>query len=147
MPVTYSILENGSLIHARAEGVVDDVALISHLRDFGQDERVRATHRTLFDFRAAEDCTITSQAVRSAAKLVEAARARRLRRANEADAKPRIALLVPSDVAFGLGRMFGSLVAHLSGEVCVFRDEVEARRWLHLEPEDDVAASRPVAAG
>lgn len=137
MPVTHSFDEDGSLVLCRADGVIDDVTLIAHLRQLAADERVKPQHRVSFDFRAVEDCTLTGQAVRGAAKLVEEMRARHDEAAASA---PRVALLVPSDVAFGLGRMFCSLVAHLPGSVRVFRDEAEAQRWLDDGPGDEVAA-------
>jgi hypothetical protein len=41
-----------------------------------------------------------------------------------------VAVLAPSDVTFGLARMFAMLVDSRSGEVRVFRDEEPARTWL-----------------
>ena len=43
-----------------------------------------------------------------------------------------LALLVPSDLVFGMGRMYEQRGADVSPSVRVFRDEAEARAWLGL---------------
>jgi hypothetical protein len=42
----------------------------------------------------------------------------------------RIALVVPRDLHFGLGRMTETLIRSETGKFSVFRSETEAREWL-----------------
>jgi hypothetical protein len=63
------------------------------------------------------------------------------------DAGTRRAIVAPSDIAFGLSRMFSLCAERVGQNVRVFRDAVEAMEWLNapLEPgrePDLVAAAR-----
>ena len=63
------------------------------------------------------------------------------RRFDERTGSVRVAVLAPSDVAFGLARMYSILVDSLQREVRVFRRAAEARAWLCVaNPEGDIAA-------
>ena len=42
----------------------------------------------------------------------------------------QLALLVPTDLVFGMGRMYEQRTEGNTGGVEIFRDEAEAQRWL-----------------
>jgi len=46
----------------------------------------------------------------------------------------RTAILAPSDLQFGIGRMFENLNQHPLVETCVFRDRAAALAWLGNSP-------------
>jgi hypothetical protein len=64
------------------------------------------------------------------------------RRARSHAKNVRTALLVSSDVAFGVARMYETLLAHPQITIGVFRERREAIEWLTASSSPNQAASR-----
>ena len=64
---------------------------------------------------------------------IEAEAIKELARARSFEAGAKRAVVAPSDLAFGMARMFQLLHDEAPEDVRVFRAEADARRWLGLE--------------
>ena len=133
MPLHCDIDESKNLVVARVSGRVDPEDLLAHLTRVNEDARLRPGYHSWFDLSEADPGDIGADFVRRAVEIA--------RRFDERTGSVRVAVLAPSDVAFGLARMYSILVDSLQREVRVFRGAAEARAWLCVaNPEGDIAA-------
>jgi len=109
-------------IRAEFTGTVDTVDLLraATAADEIEAERSHARHR-LIDLSGATELAVNFDDVDRLAKS---------RAKSVLPAPVRTAILAPSPVQFGVGRMYQSLMANPSIEVCVFRTELEALAWI-----------------
>lgn len=86
------------------------------------------TRLVLWDFSRADISRMASDDIRAVADIVRDKAERR--------AGGKTALLMPTDISFGLGRMFQAFLGSddLPYEFTAFRGMPEARKWLGLEP-------------
>jgi hypothetical protein len=133
MPISYTIVPASRLVYSSAWGVLTD----SMLRDLGQalkgDSRFDPTYALLADFCPRSEMQLTAQGVASTASQ------------SAFDSDARQALVGPTDVLFGLCRMY-QIRRDQAGasEVRVFRAREPAVAWLGLRPEEWAAiAARP----
>jgi hypothetical protein len=127
MPITSSTDPSRNLITTRLKGLVTDGELIDHYRAvIEQYERMHPAFE-LVDGTGVEQMALTPAGLATLAALVQA-RADRLRHV-------RCAMVAPSDVVYGMFRMWEISREHLGYELAVFRDEAAARRWL-FRPEE-----------
>jgi hypothetical protein len=112
-----------------ATGPVDDDALRRHFEHVAAMPDLPPDGRELTDLRGANLRGVTAEGIRSLAERARGAAARpsRLR---------RVAILVDSDLAYGLGRMYEAYCLPGTVLVAVFRREDEARRWLFQDGDD-----------
>ena len=120
MPMAYTIDAGRKLVLTRAWGVLSDSDVLQHKATLDADPKFVAGIRELSDVREIERLAVTSSGVRDM-----------IRRDKEKLTKPehRLALVVASDVVYGMARMY----ALLRGEhtfVRVFRTLPEAGEWL-----------------
>ena len=114
-------------------GELDATSLLSYMESVRQEKRLRPGYRSFVDLSGADLCRVDANAVRRAAEVVG--------RFEHGDERVRVALLAPSDVAFGLARMYGTLVESFQREVRVFRDAAAACAWLGIsDPEGQLAS-------
>ena len=97
-------------------------------RGLNEDETLPASRRQLIDLSAVEETDIKGESLR---ELADAFRDQDRSRGGQT----RIALLVSRDVVFGLGRMYQAYRGEDAVDLEVFRDGLEAHRWLDL-PDD-----------
>jgi stage II sporulation SpoAA-like protein len=100
-------------------GVLGDAELQSLGDQLEKNPEVAPDFALLIDLRQADGKSVTSAGVRSLATraLVFAAASKR-------------AVVVPSDLGFGMARMYEMLREGRGGGMRVFRDYEEARRWV-----------------
>lgn len=100
-------------------GVLGDAELLRLTDALGKESGVERDFSILIDLRQADGKTVSGAGVRAiAAKpLVLSTASRR-------------AIVVPSDLGFGMARMYELLREGKSGPTQVFRDYDEARRWV-----------------
>lgn len=120
MPHAYVLDEAHSLVLSRAWGALTDQELLSHLTTFANDPRFRPTFHQLADLREVTNLAVTSSGIRY-----------QVRESPFAAGSQR-ALVVSSDVAFGMARMFQILHDESAGDVEVFRNLDDALAWLGL---------------
>ena len=120
MPTFYRIdVRNRVVIHELA-GVVTDQELSNNQRELRRDPDYDPVFGQLIDACYVTDIAVSSDLVVALAKATP----------NVPGAKR--AIVVASDVAFGMARMFQIIREDAPEEVRVFRDIDEARRWLGL---------------
>ena len=122
MPVNHTIDIEARLVRIVGSGVVTDDEMVRCVADLRADPALEPNMNTLSDMRDI-DVAFTSEGV---SRLVTVMR-------NSADRRvaARAAIVVNSEVAFGMGRMF-ELRAEQADELSIriFRDMAEALEWL-----------------
>lgn len=103
----------------RVRGTLEDRDLLGLAEELEKPPEVPADYSLLIDLREASGRSVSSAGVRA---LVE----RRL----VLSPASRRAVVVPSDLGFGMARMYESLRQEQGGGTRPFRDYDEARRWL-----------------
>ena len=120
MPCGYTIDLARSLVLSRAWGVLSDAELFAHARALKLDTRFSPTSQQLVDFGGVTSLYVTVDGVRTMVGL------------NPWGRGSRRAAVAPSDLAFGLARMYEALTQLEHGEFQVFRTMNEAMEWLGL---------------
>jgi hypothetical protein len=124
MPAEYRIDRDNKIVLSRAWGKVA-------IEDFhAHGTRLRADPDFSPDFRQLWDFTEVSESVSDFDAMA------RLAQTNVFSPTSRRAMLAPSDVVFGVGRMF-QMLRESKGEtgIRVFRDRESALRWLETGEE------------
>ena len=122
MPTTYEINAARGVIIVTVTGVLTDEGLFDMHRRLAGDPAVKPNFAVLFDLRQANGIAVTTDGVRVLADLPLVL-----------SPESRRAVVVPSDLGFGMARMYGLLRGNKGGTVEVFRDFAEASRWIGLE--------------
>ena len=119
MRVSREIDRTNRVVVLAVSGTLDDDELLQLANQLRSDSEVKPDYALLIDLREASGVAVTSLGVRalSAQPLVLAPTARR-------------AVVVPSDLGFGMARMYEMLRDERGGVVRAFRDLEEARRWV-----------------
>jgi hypothetical protein len=130
MPAEYRIDRERAVVFSRAFGVVTDEDLRANRKALLADPAFKPDLSQLYDFSEVTQADVSGDAVRS------------LGRDTSYSAVARRAIVAPSDLQFGLARMFQLVSEVAPAEVAVFRSVEEARRWLDIE---DPSSSGPGA--
>lgn len=120
MSVRYEIDAVRSVVLVTVEGVVSDEDYFAAGEQLRRDPAFRSHFCELIDLSAASLAGLTTDGVRRIAAHEP-----------DRDSKARTAIVAPSDLEFGIARMFEALREQRS-RVAAFRDMDEARRWLGL---------------
>ena len=127
MPVSFAIDRDRTLVLSRAWGVLTDRQLIGAARALAADPGFQPHFRQLADLHAVTSVQVSGAGIRSMARVVPFGRG------------SRRAIVVSSDAAYGLARMFETLRSDLADEVEVFRSLEAALAWLKLtDAKDDL---------
>lgn len=125
MPIDFEHDAERKLLTIRMHGDLSDEDLIGYANHAVVDEQIEAATNDFIDLSAVVTISASSEALRRVnAILVEGGRTR-----NEG----KMAILAPTDLAFGMARMFQSYHDAGAIEVQVFRTAHEARAWLALD--------------
>ena len=120
MPCGYIIDLARSLVLSRGWGIVTDRELLAHVRALTIDPRfVRNLHQ-LADLRDVTDVEVTAATIRKMASL------------NPYGDGSRRAVVVTSDLLFGMARMYQILRDEPTDELEIFRTLDDALRWLEI---------------
>ena len=120
MPGAYTIDLARSLVLSRGWGVVTDRELLAHVRALTADPRFAPHFRQLADLRDVTDMQVTASTIREMVRL------------NPFWAGARRALVVTSDVVFGMARMYQILRDESPDELRIFRKVDDALQWLGI---------------
>jgi len=121
VPATYRIDRERRIILSTASGVLTDHDIREHQQQLRSDPDFDASFDQLWDHRDVTDFQITT------ATLRDLATARSFKPGS------RRAVVTPSDLGFGLARMFQTLHEEAPEDLRVFRTIEEARSWLGLD--------------
>jgi hypothetical protein len=120
MPCAYTIDLARSLVLSRGWGEVTDRELLAHVRALTADPRFARSFHQFIDLRDVTDVQITASTIREMVKL------------NPFGAGARRAVVVTSDVVFGMARMYQILRDESPDEFEIFRKLDDALRWLEI---------------
>ena len=119
MPITYRIFAAEAFVLSTALGNLSDAELLGHQLELMGDSKFDPGYPQLDDLRGADMDNVTAACIQTLARTQVASK-RCARRA----------LLVGSDVAYGLARMLQALREGNQPEIRVFRDVDQALGWL-----------------
>jgi hypothetical protein len=119
MRVSREIDRENRVVVLGVSGTLDDEGLLQLVSQLRSDPEVKPDYALLIDLSQANGVAVTSLGVRalSAQPLVLSATSRR-------------AVVVPTDLGFGMARMYEMLRDERGGVARPFRDLAEARRWV-----------------
>ena len=120
MPQRHQIDVARRIVVSCAWGELSTADFLAHFQAVGTDPSFDPTFGQLVDLREVALFTLDTVTIREKA-------ARSLFQPGV-----RRAIVAPSDIAFGLARMFGMYAASASQNVAVFRTIDDAERWLGL---------------
>ena len=120
MPCSYTIDLARSLVLSRGWGVLTDGELLAHVRALTVDTRFVRNFYQLADLRDVEDVEVSASTIREMARL------------NPYGDGSRRAVVVTSDVLFGMARMYQILRDEPTDRLEIFRELDAALRWLGI---------------
>jgi hypothetical protein len=119
MAWSYEIDPARRLVHVRVVGMLCDQDLLDGDAELRGDPDFDPAYRQLVDLREADGTAVTSEGVRELAR------------------KPSLflpgakrAIVVASDLGYGMARMFELMRSNRSGEIRVFESFDDALRWI-----------------
>ncbi|MFI5214341.1 MAG: hypothetical protein ACHQU8_07375 [Gemmatimonadales bacterium] len=124
MPGAYTIDESRSIVLSRGWGVTTDRQLLAHVRALAADPRFRPRFNQFGDFRDTTRADISRAGIRQASEL------------NPFGAGSRRAMVVGSDVVYGMIRMYQMTRSERGDELEVFRDADQAFEWIGIASAD-----------
>jgi len=127
MPVQYSYDSTLKAVVTTVTGVLVEDEVIAHLRKLRDDETVPPGIIEIVDFSAADDFAIRVSGAGRVAFLLPELQERKDYKGTK--------FFAPSDLAYGIARVFQTLMEQLDIETEIYRDwhELEAavKKWLH----------------
>ena len=121
MPAEYKIDKMLGVVFSAAHGIVTDKEAHSHQDKLRNDPDFDPGFSQLFDFILVTQAELSVDAIHYLAER------------NPFGLGSKRAFVAPSDLMYGLSRMFQILTIEHQGELSVFRDMDEARKYLSLE--------------
>ena len=121
MPAEYRIDRSKRLIHSRAWGVMTDQDLVANRTALFADPGFSPDFDQLYDLSEVTEVKVSSTV------LLHLAMSSRF------SPLARRAVVVTSDVAYGMARMYAMLTGH-EDTIQVFRDRPSAVQWLEASP-------------
>jgi hypothetical protein len=120
MAIAYDVDQPNNVVHLRASGTLTPDDLISLWHDLETDGRITFWH-AIFDMTDVTDIAMDADYLRNLAR----------QRPNFPfiTRDEKVAIVAPSDVAFGMGRMFSQLTDS-DDTMRVFRRLEDAEAWL-----------------
>ncbi len=121
---TYRIDVSLRVVFSTSYGVLTGDGLLAHRATLVSDPNVDLDHRQLWDFRGVTEVAVSRKAL---TELLESK--------SPFGGAARRAFVAGNDVDYGTLKMFQLLRGTCTGEIMVFRDIHEARKWLAI-PDD-----------
>jgi hypothetical protein len=123
MPIDYSIDEERKVLVARAHGKLCDADLLDYGQRLRDDPSAKRANHELADLTEVDSGSLVSaEGVRELARFWH----------GEYDwmSGGKLAIVAPTDLAFGLGRMYQMLRDDGPDQIRIFREADEAWEWL-----------------
>ena len=121
MPVEYKIDKLSGGVFSSASGIITDLDAYSHQDKLRNDPEFDPCFFQLFDCTKVTQADLSTDAIHQLAER------------NPFGLGALRAFVAPSDLMYGLSRMFQILTDHHQDELSVFRDIHEARKHLSLD--------------
>ncbi len=127
MPITYTIHADLKLLVTRYVGVVTNDEFTKAYYSILEGSEFQQGFYELVDLQEVKEWKITAGAMENVSALVS-------HFYKGSSESMRTAVLTPRDELYGIGRMYGAYADSESEDVKVFKDVIEAMRWLGLDP-------------
>jgi len=134
MPIIYDLTPDGKLAIFRHVGVVPDDEFLSSYKKYFQNPDISKAENLLVDLQKTRSSQRGSEALK---KLSEFLRAK----FKNSPIRRRVAVVAPTNVSFGLARMYEAFSELVPWEFVVFRDPDAAKAWLDV-PESSRTAGK-----
>jgi hypothetical protein len=121
MPVSYRIFGSNDFVVSTALGRITDGELLDHQKSLLGDQDFDPSYPQLDDYRDADMDQVSTGCIQTLARTSGTSRRRSKR-----------ALVVGSEIAYGLARMLQALREGSRQEIQVFRDLDRALGWLEV---------------
>lgn len=125
MPIKSRINPEQKLVIVRHVGSVPDGEFLTSYKALFQDARYDKSFNILIDLRRADSSARSPNTLRDFASFVQQQFA-------AAESGPKVAVVAPDDISFGMARMYEALSDSVPWEFKVFRDAAAAVSWLGL---------------
>jgi hypothetical protein len=125
MPVTFEFRPDQSVVITTHEGLVPDAEFLSAYTSLFENPQFDPTYDLLVDLRSADSSARSTEALKAFAEFIQS-------RYEAVETRPRVAVVAPQNVSFGLARMYGSFSDPVQWEFRVFREISDAFEWLGL---------------
>ena len=125
MPITYRLRSDEKLVILVHRGIVTDEEFLSFYRTIYEDNRFDKSFDLLVDLRQTESASRSAEALSEFAEFIR-------NHFSNTTAGPKVAVVAPKDISFGLARMYEALSGDVPFAFAVFRTSDEALSWLGL---------------
>lgn len=123
MPIKFHFPTNKNLVISVHEGIVKDEELIASYKSLLEDNLFDKEMNFLIDLRETDSSSRSREGLNSLAKFVRTIYQDKYK-------IPKVAVLAPSDISFGLARVFEGISNDIPINYSVFRSSEEALTWL-----------------
>ena len=123
MPIKFHFRPDNNLIISVHKGIVKDDEFINSYRSLCENYLFKTGMNLLVDLRKADSSYRSSEGLYSIAGFLES-------RYQDFNKEPKIAVLAPKNISFGLARVFHALSGNIPIEYSIFRSSEEALSWL-----------------
>ena len=123
MPINYHIKPNDNIVVIVHVGAVPDDEFLAFYKTFYRDRVVDDSFNLVVDLRRAESYERTSVALKGVVNIMQGYYLNSTKR-------PKIAVVAPDDLSFGLARMFEAFSTPVPFEFKVFKTADTGLDWL-----------------
>jgi hypothetical protein len=116
MPITYRIDVAKRMVYAEASGVLSRQEIVEQVKAIGSDERYGPSFSSLADYSKVTELQLTTADVKAIASA--------------SPQGSRRAVVMPTDLLYGMARMYEVFAAEAGTDVRAFRTLAEAEEWL-----------------
>ena len=136
MPIQYQIKPDEKLVILVHIGTVNDDEFLSFYKALYENPQFDISYNQLVDLRKTESSVRSTAALREFANIAE-------QYYSDVSAQPKIAVVAPEDISFGLARMYEVFSDSVPWKFSVFRDIDTALEWLGVSKKliDDIDLS------
>ena len=128
MPITISSKREHNLIIITHKGVISDNEFLEFYSRFFQSDTLGSSKKLLIDLREADSNQRSTGTLHQFAGFVR-------KQLKDPKVKPKVAVVAPKSLSYGLARMYQSYADSVPWEFVVFRAVDAALAWLNV-PED-----------
>ena len=124
MPIHYEIQPDQKVVYTTLKGELSEIELADYFMSLVSHPLFHPSFRVLVNTARIDSVAVTGEEIRAMSEAThdEAAKL----------GGARVAIYAPSDVVYGMMRMYQTLRDESPYDIKVFRDLGEARRWLGL---------------
>jgi len=128
MPITHKILSDLKLVISTHSGLVPDDEFLASYRELLALDSFGLDFNQLIDLRDTKSHARSPEALHTTAKMIA-------QRYIGVNVSRKTAIIAPTNLSFGLSRMYEAFVPAISGDFVVFHSPEAALAWLKVPPD------------